>query len=228
MRLGWRKKRRRSRPASAATVRITPPPSPLPVSLANTSASVGRLVAMLASRPRGNSSAMRGTSSWPRGASHDDVAVDDPAREPSCAVTSARSSSGCSPRTRTTSPATWARSSSGVPSRGHPPAVEHRDAVAALGLLGLVRRDDDAHAARRRAAPRSRPRCGAAPRDRRRGPARRAAAAIRLVQQHARDLDAAAHAARILRRRPRRRDAPSAISASASSIARVASARGRP
>ena len=37
--------------------------SPLPVSFANTSASVGRLVAMAAIRPGGNSSAMRGTTS---------------------------------------------------------------------------------------------------------------------------------------------------------------------
>ena len=158
-------------------------------------------------RPAGNSSAMRGTTSWPRGASTTTSPSTTRPASPRRAVIVARSSSGRSPRTRTTSPATCARSSSGVPVARDAAAVQDRDAVAALGLLGLVRGHDDAGPARRRQR-----------RDLVPDPAQRlgidAAPGLvqqqqrRLVQQHARDLDAAAHAARNTSTPARRRDRP--------------------
>ena len=199
MRLGWRKKRRRSRPASAA---IGPDhdASPLPVSLANTSASVGRLVAMAASRPGGNSSAMRGTSSWPRGASTTtSPSTTRPASASRAVMVGAQLVGALAAHAHDVAGDVGAQLV-GRAGGGHAAAVEDRDAVAALGLLGLVRGHDDAGAARRRQR-----------RDLVPDPAQRlgidAAPGLveqqqrRLVQQHARDLDAPAHAARIRRRR---------------------------
>ena len=112
----------------------------------------------------------------------------------------ARSSSGRSPRTRTTSPATCARSSSGVPvAATRPPsriAIRWQRSASSgwcVVTMTLV------------------PRAAASAVDLVPDPAQRlgvdAAPGLvqqqqrRLVQQHARDLDAAAHAAGILRRR---------------------------
>ena len=207
MRLGWRKKRRRSRPASAATV-AHHDASPLPVSLANTSASVGRLVAMAASRPgreqlgdararpRGRAALRRPRRRRRRGPASPRRARDRRAQLVGPVAAHAHDVAG-----------DVGAQLVGRAGRRDAAAVEDRDAVAALGFLGLVRGHDDAGPARRRQR-----------RDLVPDPAQRlgidAAPGLveqqqrRLVQQHARDLDAAAHAARNTSTPARRRDRP--------------------
>ena len=198
MRLGCRKKRRRSRPASAAIVRITTPAPCRSAWRTRRPASGGWWRWRRAGRAgtaRRCAGPARGRAAPPRRRRRRRRGP----RAPAARVIVARSSSGCSPRTRTTSPATWARSSSGVPvAATRPPSRMamrwQRSAssgwcVVTMTLVPRAAASAAISSQIRRSASGSTPRPGLVQQQQR-----------RLVQQHARDLDAPAHAARIRRR----------------------------
>ena len=178
---------------------------------------------MLRRRPGANSSAMRGTTSWPRGASMTTVAVDDARRQAEALRRSVAASSSGARRARGPRRRRRARAARRACRwRSDAPPSRMRDAVAALGLFGLVRGHDDRQAARsrrsapswsqiRRSASGSTPRPGSSSSSSDPG---RAAARAR---------SRCAGACRPSRSTPpRRRASPSSISASASSMRRAA------
>ena len=170
------------------------------MSFTNTSDKVGRCIDRLSTRPTGSASITRGISSWPRSCSSSTLPSTTRASSPRRAASVGAELFGVARLQGEHVARDALLQPRGRVLGDHAPFVDHRDAVAALGLFGAVRGEQHGQAALRAqrldALPDLAEEALVEPGGRLVHQEQR-----RLVQERARELEPAAHAARVLRAR---------------------------